>query len=551
MHTSGQAVYTRHYVTVVLDMSGGVSWMSASVAHVTYQDFWISAEIPMMLTGNSFSATTFTTMAFSYSAAAQAAETKPTEPPKNDAAGPSSDDKTIQHLILDAGPLLSLAPLRHLAKSFHTTPGVLAELRDPKAREHWERLKLAIDIKVEAPSAEAMSKVIAFAKKSGDYAVLSATDMSVVALTYQYEVAVNGDARIRTAPGQRLPPLPGQPQKEEPKEEIADDEEEVEVTAEDVAEDREEKKADDAAEASDEVSRGVEALSTEDKPVVVTTEDKSAEGSETSAPEPATVAKSETEAQVDSDDGEWITPSNVKAHRSKDLGLLPDDKRAAAAPLAAACMTGDYAVQNVLLGMGLGLVGEGGKRISKVRSWVLRCHACFKLCKDSSKRFCPSCGNATLMRTTVTTSAATGKQTIHLKKGFQYHLRGTKYSIPDPKPGRAKGQQKAGSGLILREDQAEWQDAVRKQSRNREKEEKKIARGDASSWMDPDVGILLCAFLFRADVTVDARDHLSRYEWEGKDRHAWYACHRPRKEEPERAQEEAIVLHTTSLTHVP
>lgn len=66
---------------------------------------------------------------------------------------------TVQHLILDAGPLLSLTPLRHLATTFHTTPLVLAELRDPKAREHWERLKLTgVDIKVENPTADSMAK---------------------------------------------------------------------------------------------------------------------------------------------------------------------------------------------------------------------------------------------------------------------------------------------------------------------------------------------------------------------------------------------------------
>ena len=76
-------------------------------------------------------------------------------------SGPSSQPAQvgITHLILDAGPLLSLAPLRHLAQTFHTTPMVLAELRDPKAREHWERLKLSgVDVRVEKPTAEAMSK---------------------------------------------------------------------------------------------------------------------------------------------------------------------------------------------------------------------------------------------------------------------------------------------------------------------------------------------------------------------------------------------------------
>ena len=75
------------------------------------------------------------------------------------AAGSSSSKSSINHLILDAGPLLSLAPLRHLATTFHTTPMVLAELRDPRAREHWERLGLSgVDVRVEKPSAEAMAK---------------------------------------------------------------------------------------------------------------------------------------------------------------------------------------------------------------------------------------------------------------------------------------------------------------------------------------------------------------------------------------------------------
>ena len=65
----------------------------------------------------------------------------------------------IDHLILDAGPLLSLTPLRSLATSFHTTPLVIAELRDPKAREYWNRLSLTgVDVRVEVPNGEAMAK---------------------------------------------------------------------------------------------------------------------------------------------------------------------------------------------------------------------------------------------------------------------------------------------------------------------------------------------------------------------------------------------------------
>jgi RNA-binding protein NOB1 len=41
-------------------------------------------------------------------------------------------------------------------------------------------------------------------------------------------------------------------------------------------------------------------------------------------------------------------------------------------------MTTDFAMQNVLMHMGLSLVGVDGKKIDKVKTWVLRCHACFK-----------------------------------------------------------------------------------------------------------------------------------------------------------------------------
>ena len=88
----------------------------------------------------------------------------------------------------------------------------------------------------------------------------------------------------------------------------------------------------------------------------------------------------------DSDDGEgeWITPSNVGLHKSRALDLLPNSdvlkgkRKGGDEAFDTGCMTADFAMQNVLLQMGLSLVGVEGKRIEKVRNWVLRCHACFK-----------------------------------------------------------------------------------------------------------------------------------------------------------------------------
>ena len=79
----------------------------------------------------------------------------------------------------------------------------------------------------------------------------------------------------------------------------------------------------------------------------------------------------------DDGEGEWITPSNVALHKSKVLQLIPDQAGANEKVLTG-CITTDFAMQNVLMHMRLSLVGVDGKKIGKVKTWVLRCHACFK-----------------------------------------------------------------------------------------------------------------------------------------------------------------------------
>ena len=173
--------------------------------------------------------------------------------------------------------------------------------------------------------------------------------------------------------------------------------------------------------------------------------------------------------------------------------------------MSVACMTGDFAVQNVLLQMGLYLVSVDGARIERVKSWVLRCHACYRICKDPERKFCPSCGNATLIRTSVTTGGGSdaGMQ-VHLKPNFQYRNRGTIYSLPMPKPGSASGgrpsgqSQNAKTGVpILREDQLEWQRAVSQQKAQRDREERALQRAlekghDSltARYADPDLSLI-------------------------------------------------------------
>jgi len=92
---------------------------------------------------------------------------------------------------------------------------------------------------------------------------------------------------------------------------------------------------------------------------------------------PETPPLYEDPSDEDDGEGEWITPANVALHKSKTLQLIPT-QGGANKKVVTGCMTTDFAMQNVLMHMGLDLVGVDGKKIDKVKTWVLRCHACFK-----------------------------------------------------------------------------------------------------------------------------------------------------------------------------
>ena len=115
--------------------------------------------------------------------------------------------------------------------------------------------------------------------------------------------------------------------------------------------------------------------------------------------------------------------------------------------------TGDYAMQNVLLQMGLRLTTPDGMRVSELRRWVLRCHACGDVTKQTTRVFCAKCGNATLQKVQHTVGAGGAEQFGVRRK---HKIRGTRFSLPAPKGGRRE------KAPILREDQLIGMRAVKK-----------------------------------------------------------------------------------------
>ena len=109
-------------------------------------------------------------------------------------------------------------------------------------------------------------------------------------------------------------------------------------------------------------------------------------------------------------------------------------------------VTADYAMQNVILQLGLKLYTPDGMRVKEVRRWVMRCHACETVTANTQRVFCPKCGNNALERVEKFTGPDGAE---HYGVRNKHILKGTKYSIPMPKSGRMGRKMEP----ILREDQ--------------------------------------------------------------------------------------------------
>lgn len=194
-----------------------------------------------------------------------------------------------------------------------------------------------------------------------------------------------------------------------------------------------------------------------------------------------------------SDSEGWITPSNLQKHqyhalKSKHSGQGP---QSAPSTLQAALITTDNALQNVALQINLNVLSTSASlpRIRHLRTYILRCHACFQTTKEMSRQFCARCGKPTLTRVACSTDASTGKCKLHLKRNMQWNSRGDRYSIPKPVAGTSNGKlgSKAhgggkggwGQSLVLAEDQKEYVRAVDAAGRERGKKERDLMSEDA------------------------------------------------------------------------
>ncbi|KAH8416898.1 hypothetical protein KR222_011689 [Zaprionus bogoriensis] len=382
----------------------------------------------------------------------------------------STESGKIKYLIADTTAFINAVPLNEYAENVLTVPDVVAEVRNK--RQIRRLCVLPFDLQVREPRAESVKHCVEFAKKTGDYASLSGIDLKVIALTYELEADTLGTEHLRNEPvvsqviASKDKPAEMQdannkrlvgwymPEGNEDDDDDSEDDPEDDTVESDEAE-GEEKSSDNVdhiKEAIEAQLKGEQAPSTEsgkaadaeaeaasdaedddltqeelDKlfeklkcaPSVdeertncdlLVAQEKDDDDDEASDEKEEQQQETQLDNNQDEDVGDdgWITHSNIKKAKKALEGKVEAD---IVPPVA--CMTTDYALQNVLKQLNLQLAALNGRIIRQLRTYILRCYACFKTTSIMTKVFCPNCGNKTLKRVAVSLDEH-GKQVIHI-----------------------------------------------------------------------------------------------------------------------------------------
>ncbi|XP_075159046.1 RNA-binding protein NOB1 [Haematobia irritans] len=376
-------------------------------------------------------------------------------------------DKKIKYLIADTTAFINAVQLNDYAENILTVPDVVQEVRNK--RQIRRLCVLPYDLQVREPRADVVKHCVEFAKKTGDYASLSGIDIKVIALTYELEADNVGTEHLRKEPvmaqviaskekpeelqdNTKLPGWYNSGGFSESEEEVDDDNDDSESNPEDETNKDNDDNIDKVKQAiekqlespddkqdvpevtPEELEELFEKLKCEsaendvncDLLVKARNEDDNDSGSE-DCNEREDIEKPDPSLNNndDNDDGgSWITPTNIKKVKKSMEGKTEVDF----IPVVA-CMSTDYAVQNTLKQMNLNICALNGRVIKHLRTYILRCYACFKTTSIMTKVFCPNCGNKTLKRVAVSLDE-NGKQVIHINTKRPLTAKYKNQSIP-------------------------------------------------------------------------------------------------------------------------
>jgi len=333
----------------------------------------------------------------------------------------------LKHLIADSGAFICNANLVELAENVYTCHEVVTEVKDKATRQRLSVLPYELILK--EPSPTSISKIVEVSKISGDYSSLSHTDIKVLALTYeltrQHEPEVGIVESIQTKSetqfgkkNVRESDLLGfyMPRDAEENSNKADDDPEILKSGFEK----------DALEFSEGFCVAEGKLPKFDETSTLTADERVCHADELCE------RLEDVGLDIDCSDntGNWITPDLLKEINSHEKNT---EKQLST---KVACLTTDFAMQNVLLKMKMRVVSVDGLLIKTARSYVLRCHACFNVTKQMEKLFCPKCGNKTLKRVPVEIQEDGTMKMFFSKNPKVLNPRGLRYSLPKPQGGK-------------------------------------------------------------------------------------------------------------------
>ncbi|CCI45078.1 unnamed protein product [Albugo candida] len=374
----------------------------------------------------------------------------------------TSRSSKLTHLVVDSGAIIKRTNLTPLAENFWTITDVLEEIRDQNARKYLQNLPF--EIKTREPTQEAMQAIICFARKTGDFAHLSRTDLRLMALTYMLESESHGVGHLNTEPRPSHTIVRdangkcSQPRSEPCKYfntpvgcKYGDDclFEHTETTR--------SAKVDipcrfyntpEGCNSGDKchfVHEENEEINTREDEIEVSGEVRGPESGSTQSRILGSSAPVTNEGRKEDDGKNWINLNNCKHYIASPFGNGQDFETLRGTTSHVACITTDFSMQNVMLQIGLKLISTDGMLIRRVKQWIFRCFACFATTFEMERLFCPKCGNNTLERVAFSVDK-NGDIKYYLRSNRAVSLMGTKYSLPNPKGGRQ-------GDLLLREDQ--------------------------------------------------------------------------------------------------
>ena len=329
--------------------------------------------------------------------------------------------KPIGHLLVDTSAFIKLSQLHQWSEDIGTVAGVVEEIRNKDSRIALTSL-LPYTLHVKNPSEKSLQHVIDFAKKTGDFPALSRTDLVVIAATYELECihGVNKGENLLSQPKRSLNAEPvsfAKILKELPAHQIGfyDGESGKCETSQDPQ--TSESIGNETKTGILEINKGISAMQIDD----------SVHPMEHSR----NMDSSAEESVESSDDGEgWITSSNISDVTTLLGGTIQETPH----DIQVACITSDFAIQNVLLQMGLQVLSIDGMLITQVRRYALQCRVCMKNTFQMETKKCTGCGYDLLIRVhAITENGGITYKPLSVK---QFSKRGLRFSTPKPIGGR-------------------------------------------------------------------------------------------------------------------